>query len=107
MEAPAKSVTSTVTMIAPKHAVMIDDPAWPITHLVDPGSEAFAHPSQRARAERGQGSGTEAMPADRPALEKGPVTCSTCRMTYLPSAVPPASTPAEDWVCDGCRATLG
>jgi hypothetical protein len=63
-------------MIAPKRAVMIDDPTPAIT-----------------------------VPADR--SPDAPLTCSTCRITYLPSALPPASTPSEDWVCDRCHPTLG
>ena len=107
METPAISVASTGTMIAPKRAVMIDDPIRAITVLADPESEALAHPSQTARTKRGQRTRTKSLPVDPPVPEKAPVTCPICRMTYLPSAIPPASTSSEEWVCDGCQRTLG
>lgn len=93
-------------MIAPKHAVMIDDPIRAITCLVGTGPEALAHPS-RAHAKRGQRRQTKFVPVERPVSAVTPVTCSTCRMTYLPSTIPPASTSSEDWVCDICQKALG
>lgn len=107
METPATSVASTATMIAPKHAVMIDDPTRAITHIADTHEEALAHPSQAARAKRGQRRPTVSEPIDRAAPAQAPVTCSTCRITYLPSATPPASISSEDWVCDICQRSLG
>ncbi len=107
METSATSVTSTATMIAPKRAVMIDDPTQPITHLADTDPEALVNPPQAARAKRVQRKRTKSEPIDRTVPEKAPVTCSTCRITYLPSAIPPASVLSEGWVCDICQRTLG
>ena len=107
METPATSVVSTGTMIAPKRAVMIDDLTRSITIVADPHTDAWAHPSQTVHAKRTQGKKIRSRPGDRPIPENRPVTCSTCRMTYLPSAIPPASTPLEDWVCDSCQGVLG
>ena len=107
METPATSVASTATMIAPKRAVMIDDPTRAIIHLADTDPEALAHPSQAARARRGHRKPTKSVPSDQAVPEKAPVTCSTCRITYLPSAIPPASVLSEGWVCDICQRTLG
>lgn len=107
METPATSVAPTATLIAPKRAVMIDDLTRAITVLADADSEAMAHPSQAARAKRGHGRRTKSLPVDQSVPEDAPVTCSTCRMTYLPSAIPPHSASSADWVCDGCQRTLG
>lgn len=108
METPAISVASTGTMFAPKRAVMIDDPTRALTVLADLESEALAHPSQTARAKRGQRTRTKYVPGDRVVPEEAPVTCSTCRIIYLPSAIPPASASAstEGWICDNCQRSL-
>ena len=37
-------------------------------------------------------------------IDPGRLTCCSCRITYLPSAVPPLEVVPEDWVCDRCRA---
>lgn len=101
VETPATSVASTATMIAPKRVVMIDDPARANTQL-PAGLGPLAHPSHAPGAKRGQRRRVSWV-----APERAPVTCSTCRVTYLPSAVPSASTSSEDWVCDVCQRTLG
>ena len=106
METPATSVVSTATMIAPKRAVMIDS-TRAVTHRGDTDPAVLAHPSQSARARRGQRTRTRSESVDRTVHEKAPVTCSTCRTTYLPSAIPLASTSPEGWVCDVCQGTLG
>ncbi len=97
METPATSAASAGTMVATKRAVMIDDPFRGI---------ALAHPSQSVRAERGRRR-TRSVQLDRPVPEHAPITCSTCRMTFLPSAAPPAATSSEGWVCDLCRTDIG
>ena len=107
METPAISVASTGTMFAPKRAVMIDDPTGATTVLADPESQALAHPSQTARTKRGQRTRTKSLPVGPPVPEKTPVTCHICRITYLPAAIPPASTSSEAWVCDICQRALG
>lgn len=94
-------------MIAPKRAVMIDNLARRINDLPDASPENEAHPSQAPRAHPGQRTLTDCLSADRPAHESVPVTCSTCRLTYLPSAAPAASRPGEDWVCEACQQRLG
>lgn len=106
MEAPTTSVTSTATMIAPKRAVMIDDLVEAISLDADAGSETLGHPSQMSRAEGGQKRRTGSRPLARPARDHASVTCSTCRITYLPSALPPPSA-TEVRVCDSCQQTLG
>ena len=106
METPAISVASTGTMFAPKRAVMIDDPTRAIIRLADTDPEALAHPSQAARAKRGQRTRTKSVPGDRVVPEESPITCSTCRVIYLPSAIPPASASTEGWICDNCQRTL-
>lgn len=114
MEAPTTSVTETATMIAPKRSVMIDDPARAITHTADPAagaadpaSKAAAHPSQPPAAEGGKRRRTLSRLIARPARKHASITCSTCRITYLPSALPPPSTPPHARVCDSCQQTLG
>lgn len=106
METPATSDDSTVTMIAPKRAVMIDDPTRAFTPLAHPGPEALAHPAHTSRASGGQARRAKSLPDGRRVPKKAPVTCCTCRVTYLPSAISPASTSPEDWVCDICRPTV-
>ena len=107
METPATSVASTATMIAPKRAVMIDDPTRAIIHLAGTDRDVLAQPSQAARAKRGQRRRTKSEPVDLTVPEKAPVTCSACRMTYLPSAIPPDSTTHGNWACDICHQNLG
>ena len=107
METPAKSVVLTATMIAPKRAVMIDDLTRSITDFAEPDTEGLAHPSRTARAKRGQDARIKSPSADRAAHHHGPVTCSACRITYLPSARPATPGAPGDWVCDGCQQPLG
>jgi hypothetical protein len=107
MEAPTTSAASAITMIAPKRAVMIDNLARAISDLADTSPKDLAHPSLGPRAHPEQKTRTKFLSANRPAHESVPVTCSTCGMTYLPTAVPAASDPPEDWVCDGCHQSLG
>ena len=105
MEAPTTSAVSGIRMIAAKRAVMIDNLARAIndladTPLGDPDNLSLApspHPEQRR---------TKSLSADRLTHQSAPITCSTCRLTYLPTAVPAASRPGEDWVCDGCQQSL-
>lgn len=105
MEAPTTSAVSGIRIIAPKRAVTIDNLARAIndladTPLGDPDNLSLApspHPEQRR---------TKALSADRLTHGSAPITCSTCRLTYLPAAVPAASRPGEDWVCDGCQQSL-
>lgn len=94
-------------MIAPKHAFMTDDPARAITLAADPGAGALEHPSQMARAKRGQRRQTRSLPLARPLPGYAAATCATCRITYLPSAMPPQSTPLQERACDNCQQTLG
>ncbi len=86
---------------------MIDAPTRDITVLADPESEALAHPSQTARTKRGQRTGTKSLPGGPSVPERAPATCQICRITYLPLAIPAASTSSEDWVCDSCQRTIG
>lgn len=99
METPATSVPSMATMIAPKRVVMIDDPNRAITHLADIDLRVLDHPSQAAGAKRRQRRRTKSMLRDQRVLGKAPVSCSTCRITYLPSAIPAPSPSSEGWVC--------
>lgn len=105
METPATAVAPPGTMIAPKRAVMIDDLARAIAVRADSDSEAMARPSHPAGAKRGHGRRSNSLPVDRPVPENAPVTCSTCRMTYLPSAIPDSAS-SRGWVCDGCQRIL-
>jgi hypothetical protein len=93
-------------MIAPKRAVMIHNLARAINDSADISPEDQVHPSLASHSQPGQKTRTRSLSADHPAHESAPITCSTCRMTYLPSAVPAASAPPEDWVCDGCQQSL-
>jgi hypothetical protein len=107
MEAPTTSAASAITMIAPKRAVMIDDLASANSDLPDSSPKDLVHPSLRPRAHPEQWTRTKFLSADRPDYESVPITCSTCSMTYLPTAVPAASDPLEEWACDGCHQSLG
>ena len=107
MEAPATSAGSAPTMIATKRAVMIDNLARTIHDVADASPEDLAHPSLAPRSQAGQRTRPKSLSADRPVHESVPITCSACRMTYLPTAVPAASDPPEDWVCDGCQQSMG
>lgn len=105
METPTTSVTSTATMIAPKRVVMIDDMSRSITSLTDPEAPAQARSSQTARTKHRRARQTASYSAGQPVHGKVPVTCSTCRMSYLPSAISPA-TSLSDRVCDNCQQPL-
>lgn len=94
-------------MIAAKRAVMIDNLAQAINDLADPSPEDPRHPSLAPRVHPEQRTRTNSLSADRPTHESAPITCSTCRLTYLPSAIPAASRHPEDWLCDGCQQSLG
>ena len=94
-------------MIATKRAVMIDNLARTIHDVADSSPEDLAHPSLAPRSRPGQRTRPKSLSADRPVHESVPITCPTCRMTYLPTAVPAASDPPEDWVCDGCQQSMG
>ena len=107
MEAPTTSVTSVATLIAPKRAVMIDDQARAITPIADRDSESLAHPSTTAATKRGAGRQKKFLPVARRSSEYASVTCSTCRITYLPSAVAAAPALPQGRVCDNCQQTLG
>ena len=107
VETPATSVVSTATMIAPKCVVMIDHPDRAITQLADADPGPLAHPSRPAGAGREPRRRVKSWAVDEPVLEQAPMTCSTCRVTYLPSAISSASTSSEDWVCDLCNRTFG
>lgn len=100
MEAPTTSSTQAITMVAAKRAVMIDN----LTQAINADPEL----SQDDRVHPAFGSSTR-RPRTRSSAAGGsaPITCSNCRMTYLPSAVPPASPAPRGWVCDGCEQTLG
>ncbi len=101
MEAPTTSAASAVTMIAPKRAVMIDHLSRAI--LNDQSSlDLTAHPSESARARPVAKRRTKLPSQDRAVRESGPLTCSTCQITYLPSAVPTLTVAPEDWDCDRC-----
>lgn len=102
METPSASVVSADTMIAPKRAVMIDDPIQTTTHLAGTGPEALGHPSQADNGRRGHRRRAKRAPVDRLVPDRASFTCSTCRITFLPFAIAPVSTSSEDWVCDIC-----
>lgn len=107
MEAPTTSATLAITMIAPKRAVMIDNLAWAVSDVSgtspeDPDDPSLAHPARPRQRTR-----TRSLSADRGAPESAPITCSACRLTYLPTAVPSASRRPTGWVCDGCQQNLG
>ena len=107
METPAISAPSTATMIVPKRVVMIDNPKRAITHLADIDPLALDHPSQAPRAKSGERRRTKSMLRAQRVRGKASVTCSVCRVTYLPSATPAASASSEGWVCGTCQRTLG
>lgn len=94
-------------MIAPKRAVMIDNLGWAINDLADTFPEERDDPSLAHPTHPRQRTRNKSLSADRAAPESAPITCSVCRLTYLPTAVPPASHPAKEWVCDGCQQSLG
>lgn len=106
METTATSIASTATMIAPKRAVMIADPTRAIVDVADPGTAAIAHPSQATCGECEHARRTNSLSVNPAVPERAPVTCSTCHMTYLPSAIPSPSASSEDWLCDGCQRNL-
>ena len=107
MEAPTTSAMLPITMIAPKRAVMIDNLARAIKDSSDTSPEELDDPSLAHPACPQQPTRTESRSADRGGPESGPITCSACRVTYLPAAVPSASNLREGWVCDGCQQSLG
>jgi hypothetical protein len=100
MEAPTTSSVEAVTMIAPKRAIMIDKLARAVNATPELSPEDQIHPAFGSR-------GPNSRAADRRARVSALTTCSTCRMTYLPSAVPQASLASRDPVCDGCEQSLG
>jgi hypothetical protein len=103
MEAPVTSAPSAVTMIAPKRAVMIDDLSRAVLDdLAHPSTKQTAHPSESARV-RPAKRRTKSQSGDRVVRESGPITCCSCRITYLPKAVPQLTVVPEDWICDRCR----
>ena len=107
MEAPTTSAAPAITMIVPKRVVMVDDVAQPVNDLSyaspeHPDRRSLAHPANSRQRTR-----TKSTSADRPAHESAPISCPTCRLTYLPLAVSAASHLLKEWVCDGCRQSLG
>ena len=106
MEAPTSSAVSATTMIAAKRAVMVD-------HLLRAINDvAYTNPDDREQlspvypTRSGHRPRAKSRSADRPARES-PLTCANCRLTYLPFAVPAASGPHKDRLCDGCQQSLG
>lgn len=103
MEAPTPSETSAVTMIAPKFAVMIDDLSRvTLNDVADPSPDELGHPSGSARGRALARRRTKSRSEHPSVPVSGPMTCSTCRITYLPTAVPPLSVAPGDWDCDRC-----
>ena len=94
-------------MIAPKRAIMIDNLARAINDHAETSPEDPAHRSLTPRVHPAQGRRTKSLSGDRPPRESVPITCSTCGLTYLPTAVPAASHPLEEWLCGGCQQSLG
>lgn len=85
---------------------MIDDLADVfLDEAADAHVERFAHPAGSARRRPGRRphptTGTL-----RPAGGRAPITCTTCRVTYIAVAVPPSVAP-EVWVCDVCLSQPG
>lgn len=94
-------------MIAAKRVVMIDDlvPAFNAIAELSPGDQT--HPAFGSRARSRPRARARVSGDARLARRSGLITCATCRMTYLPSAVPPAPLSGEAWVCHGCEQKLG
>jgi hypothetical protein len=107
MEAPTTSANSAVTLIALKRAIMIDALSQPVIDDGDSPPGAQFHPSRATRAQAGGRGWDGPDSATGPVRATAPVTCPTCRMTYLPTAMPAASAPTQDWVCVGCQQILG
>ncbi len=103
MEAPRTSAASAVTLIAPKRAVLIDDPGQPILgDLLEPSVGTMVHPSESTRSPAAR-TRTRSGSRRRAVGESVAMTCCSCHITYLPTAASPPAVFAEEWVCDWCR----
>jgi hypothetical protein len=95
-------------MIAPKRAVMIDNLSRTVLDdIAHPGPEQTAHPSESACVRPKAKRRTKSQSRDRAVRESGRITCCSCRITYLPTAVPPLKVVPEDWVCFRAASDLG
>ncbi|MDE3203583.1 MAG: hypothetical protein KGQ66_05110 [Acidobacteriota bacterium] len=92
-----------MTLIAPKRAVLIDDPGQPILEdLLEASPGTMAHPSESTGSRAGR-TRTRSGSRRRAVGESVAMTCCSCRITYLPTAISSPAVLAEEWVCDGCR----
>jgi hypothetical protein len=94
-------------MIAPKRAVMIDHLSRAILNdIAQPSPEQTGHASESDRARAVARRRTKFSSRGRPLRQSRPLTCSTCQIAYLPTAVSPPTVALEDWACDRCRAGI-
>jgi hypothetical protein len=90
-------------MIAPKRTVMIDEECRTVLDEgAPPGPERAAHPSEYAGASSRSRTRARSGSREWAVRGSGRMTCSSCRITYLPGAVPPLEAAPEDWVCARC-----
>jgi hypothetical protein len=110
MEAPSMSPAPAVigiTSVAPKQAVMIDN----LTKVIldgdaDASMDRLAHPSHPSRLRTRRRTQARFRSADHRTRRCPPITCSTCRVTYLTVVGLPASVSPEGWVCGVCLGDL-
>jgi hypothetical protein len=106
MEAPsivAAPAVIEITSIAPKRAVMIDNLTEVLLDdFADASMDRLAHPSQPSRSRTRRRTQTRFGATDRPGHRCPPITCSTCRVTYLTGVDLPASVSPDGWVCGVC-----
>jgi hypothetical protein len=99
---PAPAIAG-ITSIAPKRAVMIDDlTKVGLDGAADSSTEHLADPSRPSRVRSRRRTKAKFGAAEGLARLCSPITCSTCRVSYLTVVGLSESDSPNGWVCAVC-----